>query len=290
MRKILGKDGSFGVEDPRPRPVMDGAKAGAGGIKVTTAEVPAGVASHPRRYPFKIEGTAPKGVILTDVVSMLEARFQGDPKFNLRHSQDEAVKRLKERMEKRLESLKTAEDRAAKHAEDLEAKRAAYEATKEEIKTEALKDIADKRRRLEHEIAESEQEAQQIRQEIAELRADLADEQQSAADRKKVLEAGQDRVLKQMGTDALDEPFLSHDQACVLAEDLIHAWRELLSDPDEPMASEYDDLASMLAKLLSKTVGKVNDRWRDAGRPEPVVAAQPKQDPGKQKDSGGSLF
>ena len=291
MRKILGKDGSsFGVDDPRPRPMQDGAKAGGGGIKITVAEIPPGAAS-PRRYPFKIEGTAPSGVVLSDVVSMLEARFQGDPKFNLRHSQDEAVQRLKERMEKRLESLKTVEDRAARHAEDLEAKRAAYEATKEEIKVEALRDIAEKRRMIEGEISEAEHEASRLRQEIQELRSELTKEVQSAEDRKRAVEAAQDRVLRSMGTDSLDEPFLSKEQAGEMAVDLVHAWRELLDDPEEPpMLAEYNDLVDMFAKLLSKTVGRVNDKWRDAGRPDPVLVAQPKKDPGKQKGSGGSLF
>jgi hypothetical protein len=290
MRKILGKDGSFGVDDPRPRPMQDGAKIGAGGIKVTVAEVPPGMTATPRRYPFKIEGTAPRGVVLTDVVSMLEARFQGDPKFNLRHSQDEAVQRLKERMEKRLESLKVMEDRAAQHAADLEAKRAAYEATKEEIKTEALKDIEEKRRRLENDIGEAETEASNLRQEIQELRGELAHEVQSAEDRKKAVEAVQDRVLGSMGTDSMDEPFLSKEKAMEMADDLVHAWRELLDDPNEPMAAEYDDLAAMLAKLLSKTVGRVNDKWRDAGRPAPVVAQPANKDPHGRSSGGGALF
>jgi len=229
-------------------------------------------------------------VVLSDVVSMLEARFQGDPKFNLRHSQDEAVQRLKERMERRLEKLQVAEDRATKHADDLEVQRAAYEATKEEIKTEALKDIMEKRRKLESEIGDAEHEALRLRQEIQELRSELVEEVRSAEDRKKLVEAAQDRVLGSMGTDSLDEPFLSQAQAGEMAEDLVHAWRELLADPDEPMASEYDDLSAMLAKLLNKTVSRVNDRWRDAGRPDPGAAAQPKKDPQGRSGSGGSLF
>jgi hypothetical protein len=285
MRKILRGGGDFSEEDPRPRPMFSGRKAGGGGIKVTTCEIPPDAPKHRGRYPFRIEGTAPSGLVLADVATMLEARFQGDPKFNLRHSQDEAVKRLKDRMEKRLEKLREAEERAVQNADNLEEKRAEYEKTKEQIKDEALKDLVDRRNQLADEIQREEQRAERIREEIEELQGELNEEKTSAADRKAAMEAGQDRVLRSMGTDSLDEPFLSTDQANDMAADLIDHWRSTLQDWEAmPMASEFDDLAGMLAKLLGKTIGKVNDRWRDAGRPDP--APEPKSDPMPTVDRG----
>lgn len=278
LRKILGKGGTLSEEDPRPRPIFSGRKAGGGGIKVTTCEIPPDAPKSRDRYPFRIEGTAPSGLVLSDVATLLEARFQGDPKFNLRHSQDEAVKRLKERMEKRLEKLKAAEDRAEQHAQDLEAKRAEYEKTKEEIEKEALDELKEKRDRLAEDIREQEAEASRVRQEIADLRGELEDTRKSVADRKAAMESGQDRVLRSMGTDALDEPFLSAEQADEMAADLLDHWRSTLEEYDEPpLASEYDDLSAMFAKLLKKTVSRVNDRWRDSGREEPKPEPEPSQ-------------
>lgn len=286
MRKILRGGGDFREEDPRPRPMFSGRKAGGGGIKVTTCEIPPDAPRSRERYPFRIEGTAPSGLVLSDVATMLEARFQGDPKFNLRHSQDEAVKRLKERMEKRLEKLKEAEERAVTNADNLEAKRAEYEKTKEQIKDEALKDLVDRRNQLAAEIQQEEQRAERIREEIEELQGELDEEKTSAADRKAAMEAGQDRVLRSMGTDRLDEPCLSAEQADDMAADLIDHWRSTLQEYDSmPLPSEFDDLSGMLAKLLKKTVGRVNDRWRDAGRQEPATQVT-KADPIPVVDRG----
>lgn len=290
LARMLGKDGSFDVGDRRPSPLVNGAKAGAGGIKVTSTETPA-IPTAPRRYAFKIEGTAPQGVILTDVVTMLEARFQGDPKFNLRHSHDEAVSKLKERMEKRLTRLKETEDRATRAADDLEAKRAAYEATKEEIAKDALKDVQEKRNQMEAGIREAEQEAQDLRNQIQVLRNELNETRADVTDRRAAMEAGQDRVLRSMSTDAMDEPYLTVEQSRDMAEALVRTWLESLGDPEEmPMQSEFDDLTGMLSKLLSKTVGKVNDKWRDVGKAVPVVAAPTRKDPAGRSGSGNPLF
>lgn len=257
---------------------------------MTSCEVPQDLPRRAGRYPFRIEGSAPDGLVLSDVATLLEARFQGDPKFNLRHSQDEAVKRLKERMEKRLEKLQAAERRAEQHAQDLEQKRTEYEKTKEEIEKDTLKDLIDQRDRLAKDIAQREQDAARIRQEIAELESELVDTRSSVEDRKASMEAGQDRILKQMGVDRLDEPLLSGEQAGEMAADLLDHWRSTLQEYDEPpLPSEFDDLAGMFAKLLVKTVGRVNDRWRDTGNREPEPEpASPRID--KKDRGGGSLF
>jgi len=288
--KRITAGGQFKEEDPRPSPMFSGRKAGGGGIKVTTCEIPPDAPKYRDRYAFRIEGTAPSGLVLSDVATMLEARFQGDPKFNLRHSQDEAVKRLKERMEQRLEKLKVAEDRASKHAEELEAKRVEYEKTKAEIAKDALSDLQDRRDRLAQDIRQQEHEAIQVRKEIEELRSELDVTRQGVADQKAVLEAGQDRVLKALGADALDEPFLSAEQASAMMDDLLAHWRSTLQEYDEPpLASEYDDLAGMLAKLLRKTVSRVNDRWRDTGRQSPSPEPQ-KADPVTTVDRGKDVL
>ena len=290
MRKIV-KQGGLDLGDDRPRPIMSGSKSGGGGVRITSAVVAPDLPQHAGRYPFRIEGDAPKGLKLDDLTDLMEARFRGDPKFNLRHSKDEAVQRLKGRMEKRLEKLKEAEERAAAHADNLAEQKKKYDVTREEIERGALADLDAKRVRIEDDIARAENEARSLRGQIADLNHELVDTKNSVEDQRKALEAGQDRVLAGMGTNSMDEPFITGDQATDMAADLLDNWRATLQEYEEmPLASEFDDLAGMLAKLLSKTVSRVNDRWRDSGRSEPAAAAAPKQDRAQRSDPKDNLF
>jgi len=286
MRKILGRNGGISEQD-RPRPSMDGVKSGAGGVKVTSSTVALDLPCRPGRYAFRVEGSAPSGLHLGDLTDLLEARFQGDPKFNLSRTRDEAVQRLKERMEKRLEKLRLAEEKAEAHARDLEEQREKYEATREEIAAEALGDLDVRRKGIQADIDAAEREASRLRGQITALRGELDDTRTEVAD----LEAKQDRTLARMSVDAMDEPWMPMAQADGMAEDLIHAWRSTLQDYDAmPLSSEFDDLAGMLSKLLVKTIGRVNDRWRISGKVDPGAAVPVVPDGVVKKTSGGSLF
>jgi len=289
MRKIM-KQGGLDMGEDRPQPIMSGSKSGGGGVRITNATIAPDLPQHVGRYPFRIEGDAPKGLKLDDLTGLMEARFRGDPKFNLRHSKDEAIQRLKDRMEKRLERIKVAEEKAASHATNLAEQKEKYDVTREEIEHEALADLDDKRDKIERDIAQAENEARSLRNQIVNLNSELVTTKNSVEDQRKVLEAGQDRVLSGMGTNAMDEPFITGDQATDMAADLLDHWRSRLQEYEGmPLASEFDELAGMLAKLLSKTVNRVNDRWRDSGRSEPAVA--PQADPVAVIDRGdGSLF
>ena len=244
MRKILGRDGGLDLGGERPRPIVSGSKSGEGGVKITNAEIPPDLPKRAGRYPFRIEGSAPRGVNLDDLSMLLEARFQGDPKFNLRHSKDEAVKRLKDRMEKRLEKLKVAEERANATASSLAEQKEKYDVTRDEIEKEALADLDTKRKRVQDGIDQAEREARGLRDQIVALNAELDDTQKNAEERRKSLEVAQDQALRALGTNAMAEPFITGDQAVDLAAALIDNWRSSLQEYDAmPLLSEFDDLA-----------------------------------------------
>ena len=265
------RTGSFEMGERPDREL--GAKRDTSGIKVLSTEI---VREEGKRYVFRMEASAPKRVRVGDLATMLEARFAGEKGMDLRLSRDEAVQRLKERMEKRLEKTKLLEERAAEQAKLAEERRAEYEKTKDEIRTEALGDIEVERKRVQQQVDEARARQRELEDEIDRLNDEKDGLEKSAADRRAMMESAQDRILQGMQTNVMDEPYLPAEQAQEMAENLVDTWRSDLQDYGNPMASEYDDLSVLLAKLISKTVGRVNDRWRDSGRTsaeEPVKVA-----------------
>jgi chromosome segregation ATPase len=233
-----------------------------GGVKVKESLVHD--TPHPTRYGFTITGTAPKTLVLSDLTTMLEARFRGEIGNALTRSRDEAVTRLKARLDERIEALKGEEEKYNVMAKGLAEKKAQYEKSVEDIKeqvtTEALAELPKKRDELLKDL-------NALERDRTELQAQLANLKDTVQSRQQAREAAEKVALNALKVHPVSgKAFIDPARVSELAESLVEGWRENLSDYGQPMASEYDELVSLIAKSLTKLVDRMNDVVSDKTR------------------------
>jgi len=256
-RLMSAKGGEFDVQDA----MRDGAKVtGSGGVKIKESRI-LDEFPHPTRYAFTLTGSAPKSLVLSDLTTMLEARFRGELGTALTRSRDEAVQRLKSRLDKRVEKLGEEEAHYRAMAAELEAKKAEYEKTADDIRAQVeeqeIKDMKQKEKALRVQIADMDQRRIALENEHGTL-------EDSVEGRKKARERATERALESIRVHPVsDRVYMDSAQVLEIADNLVSSWQESLQDYGQPMPSEYEELTTLLAKTFEKLVDRVNDAFTD---------------------------
>lgn len=278
---IADGGGEIELRDRRPGSRV----TGDGGVKITDSQITAREIG-PSRYEFVITGSAPKSLIISDLTTMLEARFRGELGMALTRSRDEAVQRLKERMDKQVDLLKREEEhyRNTAVAMDLEKKKYEKEADeiRQEVEQKVLGTAKQRRDAISQEVQNLEVRRLELHRKIDALNADLT----SAEGRKAARATLEQQTLASVKVHPVSQQvYIPDEQLQELASNLIEGWHETLQDYEQPMASEYGELVEGLARTFQKLITRMNDAFGDKLR------TQEEQEPANgQAEDPKSLF
>jgi DNA repair exonuclease SbcCD ATPase subunit len=221
--------------EEKPEKVPSGARREHGGVKVTASNVTDATSLPAGRYKFRIEGEAPRSVVLTDIGVMLEARFSGEAGVKLDASREQRIQDVRKKYEDSAQA--TANERAR-----LQGTIGEYEKRKGELEAEyqaKLGNVSGERKEVEKQIQEAKYRLEETERKIQDLL------------KKSAHMVVTDGSSVQVAPDVEDK-----------IEELLRSWQSELEDYDNPMPVEWTELAAKLAKMMARVVAQTRDAVR----------------------------
>jgi chaperonin cofactor prefoldin len=223
--------------EEKPEKAPSGARREHGGVKVTASNVTDATSLPEGRYKFRIEGEAPRSIVLTDIGTMLEARFSGEVGVKLDASREQRIQDVR----KKYEDSATANERARRQ---LQGTIGEYEKRKETLEAEyqaKLGNVSGERKEIEKQIQEAKNRLGEVERSIEDTKKQLVGMVVTDGSSVRVAPDIEDKI-----------------------EALLRSWQSGLEDYDNPMPVEWAELAAKLAKMVARVV----DQTRDAVRRE----------------------
>jgi len=206
-----------------------------GGVKVTASNVTDANTLPDGRYKFRIEGEAPRSLVLTDIGTMLEARFSGEAGVKLDASREQRIMDVRAKYEA---SQTAADNERARHQASI----AAVEKRREELEKEYQAKLGNwfvERQAVERQISEAKYRLTQVEQSIRDTEKKMAS------------------MVVSDGTTVQVAPDIE-----AKVESILQSWQESLEEYGNPLPAEWSDLSNRIAQMLTHVVDQTKDKMR----------------------------